>query len=409
MSSLRRNVFLFSVANFLQVTAYVTALVTYPSFLTSVRGLSEAGAGALVGVLAISNFIAVLPLGLLSDRVSPKRLLQVCQLCTVAFYLLLPVVRNEWLVSLLFVLGGVGLLGLRSLLPVLYYKYLPEERRSSNVSLFLAMGFFGFGVGGNVGSLAQAYSIQLPFYLAAGVATFLVLWTELLPDAKPEKIRVWAYIGDIVNLKVILVLAIFVLMGLHFGVEQYGLPKLITDGLELTKVDMGVFYLSIGVCLGGVVVLLRDFLERRPKHFYYFGVGLIISGTFHGLTFLASDFTTLVAVRLIHVMGDGLVLMMMGIVVAEIFPGARMGGNVGLANLVGTIGQFAGAFLAGVSIDTFRAPDLAAAAQAGTSPLSPYAAAFTISGAITAACGVAFLAFRRTLGIAERDPASERG
>ncbi len=399
MSSLRRDVSLFSAANFLQVATILAGLVTYPKFLTSTCGLGEARAGALVGVLAVSSFVAVLPLGLLSDRVSPRRLLQVSQLCTALFYLLLTVVRSEWLLLPLFVLGGVGLAGSRSLLPVLYYKHLPDERRSSNVSIFLAMGFFVFVVGGSVGGFAQAHSVQLAFYLAAGMAAFLALWTGLLPDAKPEKMRWLEYLGDIVNPKVFPLLVVFVLMGLHFGVEQYGLPKLITDGLGISEMSMGGFYLGIGACLGGVVVLLRKFLERRPKHFYYFGVGLVISGVLHGLAFLASDFTTLMTIRLIHVMGDGVILLMMGVVVAGIFPGARMGGSIGFANLLSTIGQFAGALLAGFCIDALRAPQ--------GSPFSPYVAAFTISGAIMAVCGLAFLVFRRRLGIAERDRAEE--
>jgi MFS family permease len=399
VSSLRRDVCFFSAANFFQVATNLTGLVAYPRFLTSTCGLGEAGAGALVGVLAVASFVAVLPLGLLSDRVSPKRLLQACQLLTALFHVLLTVVRTEWLLLPLFVLGGVGLVGSRSLLPVIYYKYLPEERRSSNVSMFLAMGFFGVGVGGSLGSLAQAHSVRLPFYLAAGTATLLALWTGLLPDAKPEKMHWLEYIGGIVNPRVFALLVVFILTGLHFGVEQYGLPKLIADGLGIAEMRMGGFYLSVGVCLGGVGILFRKFLERRPKHFYYFGVGLVVSGVLHGLTFLASDFTTLMVVRLAHVVGDAVVIIMTGIVVAGIFPGARMGGSVGFANLVNTIGQFAGAFLAGFCIDVCRAPQ--------GSPMSPYVAAFTISGIIVAACGVAFLVFRRKLGVAERDHAGE--
>jgi MFS family permease len=399
VNSLRRDVFLFSAANFLQVATNMAGLVTYPRFLTSTCGLGEAGAGALVGVLALSSFAAVLPLGLLSDRVSPRRLLQICQVLTALFHLLLTVVRSEWLLLPLFVLGGVGLAGSQSLLPVLYYKHLPEERRSSNVSLFLAMGFFGFGVGGSLGSLAQVHSVQLPSYLAAGTAAFLAFWVGLVPDAKAEKIRWLEYLRDIVNLKVFALLVVFVLTGLHFGVEQYGLPKLITDGLLISQARMGGFYLGVGVCLGGVAVLLRRFLERRPKHFYYFGVGLIISGVLHGLTFLAGDLTSLMVIRLTHVVGDAIVIIMTGVVVAGIFPGARMGGSVGFTNLVNSVGRFAGAFLAGFCIDACRGPQ--------GSPLSPYAAAFTISGAIVAGCGVAFLVFRRKLGLAERDRAAD--
>lgn len=127
-SNLRRTVFFFSVANFLQVTTFIAGMVTYPQFLTRVCGLAEARAGALVGLLALSNLIAVFPLGLLSDRVSPRRLLQLSHVRNVAFFALMTVTRSEWALWPLFVLGGVGFAGVRSLLPILYYKCLPDER-----------------------------------------------------------------------------------------------------------------------------------------------------------------------------------------------------------------------------------------------------------------------------------------
>jgi MFS family permease len=192
------------------------------------------------------------------------------------------------------------------------------------------------------------------------------------------------------------VLVVFALMGLHFGAEQYGFPKLVRDGLGISAKSMGWMYLCIGALLAGVAFFVREFFERHPKHFYYFGIALILSGVFQGLTFLAQGLASLLAIRLCHVVGDALVLTMSGVVVASIFPGGRMGGNVGFVNLINAIGQFGGTFFSGFAIQTAVFPERGFFGR--------HVAVFSVSGVIMVVCGLLFIVFRKRFGVAEKEP-----
>jgi len=249
MTHTRKNVVQFSVAHFLQLSALLTALVNYPHFLTNVCGYSNRYAGTLVGIIAVANLAAVFPLGLLSDRISPKKIYVGSQICTICCFLMLPFCRSRFLLALLFITAGIGFLG------------------------FAAGGM----TGGYVQDLARMISVPaLPFYTAAGLTVILLAWTLFLPDTKPEKIKFGEYIRDIWDIKVIVIISIFILIGLHYGVEQYGFPKLVQEGLGLSSRQMGNLYLCIGVVLGGMAFLLREFFETRKKHFYYFGIALSV-------------------------------------------------------------------------------------------------------------------------------------
>ena len=158
-------------------------------------------------------------------------------------------------------------------------------------------------------------------------------------------------------------------------------------------------YLCIGAVLAGVAFYIREFFERHPKHFHYFGIALIISGLFQGLTFLAEGLASLLAIRLCHVVGDALILTMSGVVVASIFPGGRMGGNVGFVNLINAVGQFGGTFLAGLAIQMTIFP--------ARGFFGKYVAAFSVSGVIMVACGLLFIVFRKRFGVAEKEPQAE--
>ena len=153
---------------------FLMGLVNYPHFLTNVHAYSNTFAGALVGILAVSNLAAVFPLGLLSDRVSPKKLYGGSLGCVILFYALFPLCTGKVLLVILFVVGGIGFAALRIFLRVLYYKYLPDSQRSKNISVFFSAGFLGFAAGGLAGGYMQDLGSMLsvpalPFFAAAEI------------------------------------------------------------------------------------------------------------------------------------------------------------------------------------------------------------------------------------------------
>lgn len=399
MNRLKKYVLLFVFSNFLQMGVYLMGVVHFPQFLTREAGLGEMYAGALVGLIGLSTLVSVFPIGLLSDRVCPKKLFQVGQVLLIAFFLLVVHVRNPHLIWLVFLLGGLGSAGSRLILQVIYYKFLPEKRRAANVTLYASSGTLGFAFGGLGGGLLQSVGPAWPFYAGAAISFVVLCLSAALPRTRAQKIYLLDYVRDMIHPKVLPVTVLFALMGLHFGVEQYGFPKLVREELAISSAGMGSIFFVVGLSLGLAIFLIRELFEKRRKHFYFFGMGLFVSGLFQSLTAFADGYWSVLLLRVGHVMGDALIITMAFVVTATIFPKARMGGNIGAFRLINSVGLFGGAAATGFLI---QAEGLPAAGM-----LSPYRAPFMLSGILMATLGVIFLLFRKSLGVAEREPLTE--
>ena len=70
--------------------------------------------------------------------------------------------------------------------------------------------------------------------------------------------------------------------------------------------------------------------------------GLAISGIFQILTATVSSLPSMVIVRLLHTVGDVMMILSIGVMTAAFFPEARMGGNSAVVVATRTCGIFTG-------------------------------------------------------------------
>jgi hypothetical protein len=88
-------------------------------------------------------------------------------------------------------------------------------------------------------------------------------------------------------------------------------------------------------------------MDRKHRVFFLLLLGLFISSFFQFLTPFVSTLGGLLAVRMIHTMGDTLAILESDVLTAQFFPAARLGGNSGLLFCVRTLAIFAFAAFSG--------------------------------------------------------------
>lgn len=347
-----RIVLPFALCNFLFVSANWMGFVYLPIYLGDALGFSSGRVGFLIGAYIVTTLLLILPLGYLSDRVSPKRIVQVGAALYIVYGIALASARTFWLVCAAQIAGGAGEAIIVIVLPALLFKDLGAVARGRNVSLLIAGGTFGFSAGPLLAGVllnVAGLTYRELFIVVSGVSAVLLLMSVLLKNAPPLRIHLADYLGDIRRREVLLVVLAIAGIGIHFGQERksYSLFLETVRGLPASLGISSVFVV-MGLWMGGLMLAIGRLFDRHAHVVVLVGVGLALSGGMHIVTPHVGTFGGVVAVRMFHTIGDVIVVFCFNVLVASIFPQARMGGNTGFSYMFRAVGGVIGAGLAGV-------------------------------------------------------------
>lgn len=349
-SGTRRIVLAFSACNFLFGCASWMLVAFLPIYLHNDLLWSAGRVGVLIGAYIVTMLLLIVPLGYLSDRVSPKRLVQMGAALYIVYALLLASVTTFGAVLAAQIVGGMGEAVILIVLPALLYKDLGAAGRGRSVGAFVAGSMFGFSIG-PLAAWALLDGVGLPyrglFGMVSGVAVALMAVSTLLKDAPPLSIHLADYLGDIKRREVLLVVIAIAGLGVHFGQERTTFALFLRNVAEFSRLGVAGIYGVIGIWMGALSLLMGRIFDRYSHILVLIGVGLALSGGFHVVTPYFRGFGDLVAVRAIHTIGDVMVIFSYSVIVASIFPRARMGGNTGVALMFRAVGGVLGAAISG--------------------------------------------------------------
>jgi MFS family permease len=380
----RRIVLPFSACNFLFACASWMLVAFLPIYLSNDLGWSSGRVGVLIAAYIVTMLLLIVPLGYLSDRVSPKRLVQAGAALYVAYALLLASMRTFGALLAAQIVGGMGEAVILIVLPALLYKDLGAAGRGQNVGAFVAGAMFGFSIG-PLAAWALLDVAGLPyrglFGMVSGVAVALALTSTLLKDTPPLSIHLADYLGDIKRPEVLLVVIAIAGLGVHFGQERTTYALFLRNVADFSRLGVAGMFGVIGIWMGVLSLLMGRLFDRNSHILVLIGVGLALSGGFHAVTPYFRAFGDLVVVRAIHTIGDVMVIFSYSVIVASIFPQARMGGNAGFALMFRAVGGVLGAALAGQLDKAFPS-------------LTP---SFALAGGAMIVCGAVLVLNWRTL------------
>jgi MFS family permease len=167
---------------------------------------------------------------------------------------------------------------------------------------------------------------------------------ERVPGAR---VSVGEYWGDLLKPGVLVFAAVVMLFGFHFGVEAACFTLLLQDTFQLGQTQVGLVYLYISVVLSGVMLTTGLLSDRAHRPLLIGFVAIVCSGVGNLLMPWIGSVGWLLAVRFVHVVGDGAFMVFQSFTVANLFHRRRLGGNVGLFIMVSNLGSFFGAAASG--------------------------------------------------------------
>jgi len=329
------------------ISASRAFLAFVPPYLRD-AGMSEQAIGVLMAVFRLAPILVLIPFGMLGDRLEPRRLITM-GLVLFAGALALAAPMKEFLPLLvLFLLAGMA----GSLFQVnnqaTYFKTLGRNARATKVGWYQGIRAMGFGVGPLVaGIVIQAGWTTSPMLIGCLLILPSVLLSLCGERVAGSRISLPEYGRDVRQPGVLVLAVVVLLFSFHFGVELTSFTLFLEDVLQQSKAQMGYTYLYISAVLVGVMMVTGLVSDRVHRPLAVGLLALLCSGVGNAAMVWVGSLGWLLAVRFVHVVGDGAFMVFQSVTIANLFHRRRLGGNVGLFVMVGNIGAFVGASVSG--------------------------------------------------------------
>jgi len=311
-------------------------------------GLPDAKIGFLIGTFSVTTLFLVAFFGLLSDKLSPRRLVQLGVSLLFIYLTGLYFFRTFTGLFIILIIGGSGSTLYLVSLYSLYYKHLSSKRRGRNMGIFLLSAHFGFGFGPLLGGfISRSQGGGFIFATGAVFMFLLFLLTFTLLDTTPLRFSLAKYKKDTKRKEVFLLVLIVFIMGIHFGTERVSFSLFMKEDVGLTTWQIGQIFFFLGIWLGIFSLISGHLFDVNRKAIVFLSLGLFLSGSFQVLTARADSYLSILVIRLAHTIGDAFIILTLGLLVSSLFPHKRMGGNIGFVETVRMGGAFLGALISG--------------------------------------------------------------
>jgi len=337
----------FSLCTFSFTSALLMLHFYLPVYMKA-QDLTDAQIGTVFGLLSISALALMLPLGVLSDLFSPRRLVFLGACIFVLFAGLILSAKSYWQFLLVAPLGGVASSTFHIVLYALFLKVIDKNQVGKKIAFYQSGMYLGLGVGPAIGGvLVQEgnFGALLLGVIAGGLVVIALVLR--LPESETIRFDIGGYRQDLGKGPVLLFLLLAFIYPTHFGVEQTSFTLLLKESLSFPSTRIGLIYLAIGTWMAVLAPFAGHRFDASQSLRALLLAGLIISGTFQILTAMVDSFGQMVVIRLLHTVGDVFMILSIGVMTSAFFPEARMGGNSAVVVATRTCGVFSGNLASG--------------------------------------------------------------
>ncbi|MBI4377800.1 MAG: MFS transporter [Nitrospinae bacterium] len=307
-----------------------------PIYFKSIS-ISDKWVGFLVGLFAASSSITIIPVGFISDRLSPCLIIRFGIGLFMIYILGLIKFNSLPLISVVTLIGGFGSTLIHIGLSTTFYKGLEERGRGSRIGSF----FFSSSAGYSLGPLSAGYllhsSKMQSVFISGLICIFILFFLSFFIKERfrsrvstGDKLKLSDYTSLLVQYRTIFLLLSVSVVGIHLGAEQSSLSLFFKMNLHMPDKSIGTIYAFVGLWVGLLIYITGRIFDRTKKIIVFIWSGMIISGIFQIATTLTTGYWDALMIRLLHTVGDSFIVLCNGLLISIIFKERSMGGGVGL-------------------------------------------------------------------------------
>jgi MFS family permease len=339
-TDVRKATFFISMSKFISQTM----LFFWGIYFTQI-GLSGMQQGVLFAIFPIVSILSAIPIGLLNDRLSSKRIAMLgYALNGINFWLISLVGANFWALFAINAVGSFGVTMSNLSVDSIFYKT-GDKKQNRQIGNYVGSYLFAAGLGVFIGGfILDSIPIELWLKIIGTFTLFIAALTVILPKTETFKFQVKEYRKDIFKLPVILFISMIFIWAVHMGAEitSYGL---------LLREDFGLDYRQMGTYMGTAIMamllwakLAIHLIEKKWSILHILYLGLVLSAIGHIMMIVPRIDISLLG-RFIHEAGDAFMLIFLYYGVRKLFPSERSGGMAGMVNFMQMSAIAAGALM----------------------------------------------------------------
>ncbi|MFC1889965.1 MFS transporter [Thermodesulfobacteriota bacterium] len=323
-----------------------------PIYFKEGLGFDGARIGGLFAALSLTSIISAFPIGLSSDRVAPKHLVTASLLMTAAACSAMAAARSFPVFLAVFVVFGISMNMLNIVLNAYLFKTAEAGDRSMKFGIFNAYKMIGFAMGMILGGVfLERLGFPAILLIIAVASTVLILPGLYLPPVSIQASSLRKYGEEILKPEPIYLFLWILLFTTHWGAENVSYSLFLKRELGLSLPQMGLYMTGEFAALVVVLLLLGRHYPKGSGVEALFMAGLVVSGAGHiGMTVHTVPLSF--AFRIVHGIGDGVVMMTMFMGIARLFKVERVGGHSSLVLLGTMVGGFVGSLVYGPITET---------------------------------------------------------
>lgn len=316
-----------------------------PLYAKNQFGMQPQTITLLITAFFAAQFVAGPFIGRLSDRYGRIPVLIVSQIGTVISFLLLGLAGQVWLLFAARILDGIT--GGNIIVAQAYVTDItPREKRTEALGYIFAAFGVGFIVGPAIGGiLADTFTYQTPYYVAAFAAAIVVILTwlmleetvtpEMQAENKQKRGQELGFVNVIKNIPLVSILLIgfgsqFAFSMLQSTFSLFGEAVLFADNPERAELGVGLLLAMIGV--GQIITqlfLVKQLVKRFGESRLVVVGGVVRSISMFVLVLLAVPASAALTLFLFAV-GTGMQMPALQSLVTNTVPDSQRGGVLGL-------------------------------------------------------------------------------
>ncbi len=315
-----------------------------PIYLLSI-GMTGFEMGVLVSIFTITALFGSFITGYLCDRINIRYLMIFSLFIISIYYFSLTVFSSFVLLLILFFLGGLGNNVINLVISSFVLKSADNKKKGNYIGFFHSLKVVGSAAGILAGGfLIDTVSFSSTFKISGLLFLVLLVLSFFVGKISFSYQPLLKYSKDFFKTKVLFLCLIVFLFTLHWGAEGTVYSLFLVNNLGLTTTSAGIFMAIPIFFLALFSYLAGKKIDTGIKPSTILFIGLLLSGFGHIVLVYPVVLVSFFA-RIVHEIGDALLLIFIYVSIYKLFPKSRVGGLTGAVTTVMIFGSFLGSLV----------------------------------------------------------------
>jgi len=317
-----------------------------PIYFKNDLGFSTEKIGFILAFMSISALMSMLPSGISNDLFTSRRLAAIALIALLLSFLLLPRTKSFPVVLFIMIIIGISRELFRLSLETFIFKSSELQYMPATLGKYHSPRMFGLFLGMVIAAIILGRLDFSRFFIIIAILLIIpLILLSYLPDIPISKSTASEYKRELIRAPIIVFMLFSLIFTSHWGAEYVNYGIFLSNELGLSNTESSL-YMSFEFLLISITVPLLGYNYHKLNIPAITILSIFLSGIGH-IFMVNSNVSVSLIFRGIHGIGDGLLIIITYMIIAENFSKERIGGLNAAINVVMMFGMLLGSIVYG--------------------------------------------------------------